>query len=58
MMRGNDNGNDSDNDNSDDENNDFFFLSGFSFTDTDNSQGSRGKERIIFYSTLPLLPAH
>ena len=36
----------------------FFFLSGFSFTDTDNSQDSRGREGTIFYSTLPLPPAH
>ena len=36
----------------------FFFLSGFSFTDTDNSEGSRGREGTIFYSTLPLSPAH
>ena len=36
----------------------FFFLSGFSFTDTDNSQDSRGREGTFFYSTLPLLPAH
>ena len=36
----------------------FFFLSGFSFTDTDNSQDSRGREVTIFYSTLPLPPAH
>ena len=36
----------------------FFFLSGFSFTDTDHSQGSRGKEGTIFYSTLPFPPAH
>ena len=36
----------------------FFFLSGFSFTDTDNSQDSRGMEGTIFYSTLPLPPAH
>ena len=36
----------------------FFFLSGFSFTDIDNSQDSRGREGTIFYSTLPLLPAH
>ena len=28
------------------------------FTDTDNSQDSRGREEIIFYSTLPLPPAH
>ena len=36
----------------------FFFLSGFSFTDTDNSQDSKGREGTIFYSTLPLPPAH
>ena len=36
----------------------FFFLSGFSFTDTDNSQDSRGREGTIFYYTLPLRPAH
>ena len=37
----------------------FFFLSGFSFTDTDDSQdSSRGREGEIFYSTLPLPPAH
>ena len=36
----------------------FFFLSGFSFTDTDNSQGSWGREGTIFYSTLPLPSAH
>ena len=35
-----------------------FFLSGFSFTDTDNSQDSRGREGTIFYSTLPLPPAY
>ena len=35
-----------------------FFLSGFSFTDTDDSQDSRGREGTIFYSTLPLPPAH
>ena len=35
----------------------FFFLSGFSFTDTDNSQDSRGREGPS-YSTLPLPPAH
>ena len=34
------------------------FLSGFSFTDTDDSQDSRGREATIFYSTLPLPPAH
>ena len=36
----------------------FFFLSGFSFTDTDDSQDSRGREGTIFHSTLPLPPAH
>ena len=36
----------------------FFFLSGFFFTDTDDSQDSRGREATIFYSTLPLTPAH
>ena len=36
----------------------FFFLSGFSFTDTDDSQDSRGREGPIVYSTLPLPPAH
>ena len=35
-----------------------FFLSGFSFTDTDDSQDSRETEWTIFYSTLPLPPAH
>ena len=34
-----------------------FFIKVF-FTDTDDSQGSRGKEGTIFYSTLPLPPAH
>ena len=34
-----------------------FFLSGFSFTDTDDSKDSRGREGTIFYSTLPLPPA-
>ena len=38
--------------------NKFFFLSEFSFTDTDDSQDSRGREGPIFYSTLPLSPAH
>ena len=33
-----------------------FFLSGFSSTDTDDSQDSRGKEGTTFYSTLPLYP--
>ena len=36
----------------------FFFLSGFSFTDSDNSQNSRGREGTIFNSTLPLPLAH
>ena len=35
-----------------------FFLSGFFFTDTDDSQDSRGREETIFYSTLPYPPAH
>ena len=35
-----------------------FFLSGFSFTDTDDSQYSKGTEGTIFYFTLPLPPAH
>ena len=36
---------------------DIFFLSGFSFTDTDNSHDSRGREETIFYSTPPYPPA-
>ena len=36
----------------------FFFLSGSSFTNTDDSQDSRGRKGTIFYSTLPLPPAH
>ena len=33
----------------------FFFLSGFSFTDTDNSQDSRGREgTILFHSTTSI----
>ena len=36
----------------------FFFLSGFSFTDTDDSQDSKGREGTIFYSTIPLSPTH
>ena len=36
----------------------FFFLSRFSFTDTDNSQDSRGREGTFLYSTLPLPPVH
>ena len=35
-----------------------FFLSEFSFTDTDDSQDSMGRERTIIYSTLPPPPAH
>ena len=35
-----------------------FFFSSVFFKDTDDSQGSRGKEVIIFYSTLPLPPTH
>ena len=35
-----------------------FFLSGFSFTGTDDSQDSKWREGTTFYSTLPLLPAH
>ena len=38
--------------------NDFFFLSGFFFSQKDNSQDSRGRELTIFNSTLPLPPAH
>ena len=34
----------------------FFFLSGFSFTDTSDSQDSRAREDAIFYSSLPLPP--
>ena len=34
------------------------FLSGFSFTDTDNPQDSRDREGTIFCSTLPSSPAH
>ena len=34
------------------------FPPGFSFTDTDDSQDSRGRERTIFYSTLALPTAH
>ena len=33
-----------------------FFLSGFSFTDTDDSKNSRGKE--CLYSSLPFPPTH
>ena len=35
-----------------------FLLSGFSFTDTDNSNDRRGREGTIFYSTIALPPAH
>ena len=35
-----------------------FFLSGFSFTDTDDLQDSRGKEETFFYFTLPVPPAY
>ena len=35
----------------------YFFLSRFSFTETDDSQDSRGRDGAIFYSALPLLPA-
>ena len=33
-----------------------FFLSWFPFTGMDNSQDSRGRERTIFYSPLPVSP--
>ena len=36
----------------------FFFLIRIFFTDTDDLQDSRGREGTIFYSTLPLPPAH
>ena len=36
----------------------FFFLSGFFFTETGDSQDSREREGTIFYSTLPLPLAH
>ena len=36
----------------------YFFLSGFSFTDSGDSHDSRGREGTMFYSTLPLPPAH
>ena len=36
----------------------FLFLSGFSFTDTGDSQDDRGREKTIFYFTLLLPPAH
>ena len=34
----------------------FFFLSGFAFTDTDDSLESRVREGIMFYFSLPLPP--
>ena len=34
-----------------------FFLAGFSFTDTGDSQDGRAREGTTFYSTLPLPPA-
>ena len=36
----------------------FFFSIRVFFTDTDDSQDSRGREGTIFYSTLPLPPSH
>ena len=36
----------------------FFFLSGFSFTDTDDQQDSRRREGIIYYFTPSLPIAH
>ena len=36
----------------------YFFLSGFSFTNTDNSLDNRRREGTIFYSTLRFSPAH
>ena len=36
----------------------FFFSTRIFFTDTHHSRDSRGREGIIFYSTLPLPPAH
>ena len=36
----------------------FFFLLGFSFTEIDDLQDRRGRERTFVYSTLPLPPAH
>ena len=36
----------------------FFFSIRVFFTDTDDSQESRGREGTIFYSTVPLPPAH
>ena len=39
-------------------NKNFFFLSRFSFTYTNDSQDSRVREGTIFYFTLPLPPTH
>ena len=36
----------------------YFFSIRVFFTDNDDSQDSRGREGTIFYSTLPLPPAH
>ena len=36
----------------------FFFLSGFFFTDTGDSQDRKRRKWVIFYSTLPLPLAH
>ena len=36
----------------------FFFPSGFSLTDTDDSHDSKGSEGTIFYPNLPLPPSH
>ena len=36
----------------------FFISVRVFFTDTDDSQDSKGREGAIFYSTLPLAPAH
>ena len=35
-----------------------YFLCGFSFTDTDNSQDNRGSEGTMIYSSLPLPSTH
>ena len=35
-----------------------FFISGFSFTDTNDSQDRKGREGTIFYFTLPFPPAY
>ena len=36
----------------------FFSLLGYFFTDTDYSQGSKGREETMFYSSMSLPPAH